>query len=40
VLMEGRLVAQGLPHEVASNSLVRERYLGASLDALAFSSHA
>ena len=40
VLMEGQLVAQGLPHEVAANALVRERYLGASLDALEFSDHA
>jgi branched-chain amino acid transport system ATP-binding protein len=40
VLMEGQLVAQGLPHEVAANALVRERYLGASLDTLAFSDHA
>jgi branched-chain amino acid transport system ATP-binding protein len=40
VLMEGQLVAQGLPHEVAANALVRERYLGASLDALEFSEHA
>jgi branched-chain amino acid transport system ATP-binding protein len=30
VLMAGRLVAQGLPHEVAANPLVREQYLGAS----------
>jgi branched-chain amino acid transport system ATP-binding protein len=30
VLMEGCLVAQGLPHEVAANPLVRDRYLGAS----------
>ena len=40
VLMEGQLVAQGLPHEVAANALVRERYLGASLDTLEFSDHA
>lgn len=40
VLMEGQLVAQGLPHEVAANALVRERYLGASLDTLEFSEHA
>jgi branched-chain amino acid transport system ATP-binding protein len=40
VLMEGQLVAQGLPHEVAANVLVRERYLGASLDALEMGSHA
>jgi branched-chain amino acid transport system ATP-binding protein len=40
VLMEGRLVAQGQPHEVAANALVRERYLGSSLDTLEFSSHA
>ena len=32
VLMEGRLVAEGLPQEVAANPLVRERYLGASFD--------
>jgi branched-chain amino acid transport system ATP-binding protein len=30
VLMNGRLVAEGLPHEVAANPLVQERYLGAS----------
>jgi ABC-type lipopolysaccharide export system ATPase subunit len=30
--MEGRLVAEGLPQEVAANPLVRERYLGASFD--------
>jgi branched-chain amino acid transport system ATP-binding protein len=40
VLMEGCLVAQGLPHEVATNALVRERYLGTSLDALEFPAHA
>ena len=40
VLMEGQLVAQGLPHEVAVNALVRERYLGVSLDTLEFSDHA
>jgi branched-chain amino acid transport system ATP-binding protein len=40
VLMEGRLVAQGKPQDVAANALVRERYLGTSLDALEFSSHA
>jgi len=40
VLMEGQLVAQGLPHEVAANAMVRERYLGTSLDSLAFSHHA
>ena len=40
VLMEGQLVAQGLPHEVAANALVRERYLGASLDTVEFSDHA
>jgi branched-chain amino acid transport system ATP-binding protein len=28
VLMEGKLVAQGLPQEVVANPLVRERYLG------------
>lgn len=30
VLMEGRLVVEGLPQEVAANPLVRERYLGTS----------
>lgn len=40
VLMEGSLVAQGKPLDVAANAMVRERYLGASLDALEFSSHA
>jgi branched-chain amino acid transport system ATP-binding protein len=40
VLMEGRLVAQGKPQDVATNALVRERYLGTSLDSLEFSSHA
>jgi branched-chain amino acid transport system ATP-binding protein len=40
VLMEGRLVAQGKPQDVAANALVRERYLGTSLDSLEFSSHA
>ena len=40
VLMEGRLVAQGKPNEVADNALVRERYLGSSLHTLEFSSHA
>lgn len=40
VLMEGQLVAQGLPHEVASNALVRDRYLGSSVDAMALFSHA
>ncbi len=29
VLMEGRLVAQGLPQDVAVHPLVRERYLGS-----------
>jgi branched-chain amino acid transport system ATP-binding protein len=40
VLMEGQLVAQGLPHEVAANPLVRDRYLGTSLDSLGFAGHA
>jgi branched-chain amino acid transport system ATP-binding protein len=30
VLMEGQLVAQGLPQEVAADPLVRERYLGTN----------
>jgi len=36
VLMEGQLVAQGSPQEVAANAMVRERYLGSSLDNLEF----
>jgi branched-chain amino acid transport system ATP-binding protein len=28
VLMEGRLIAQGLPQDVAANAVVQERYLG------------
>jgi len=40
VLMEGQLVAQGLPHEVAANALVRERYLGTSLDSLGLAADA
>jgi branched-chain amino acid transport system ATP-binding protein len=34
VLIEGQLVAQGSPEEVAANEIVRERYLGQ-----AFSFH-
>ena len=33
VLMDGRIVAQGLPDEVARDELVRSRYLGRSLEA-------
>ena len=40
VLMEGQLVAQGSPLEVAANALVRERYLGTSLDNMGFAQDA
>jgi branched-chain amino acid transport system ATP-binding protein len=40
VLMEGQLVAQGSPQEVAANAMVRERYLGSSLDNLEFARDA
>ena len=40
VLMEGQLVAQGLPNEVAANPLVRERYLGSNFALSEGQSHA
>jgi branched-chain amino acid transport system ATP-binding protein len=40
VLMEGKLVAQGLPHEVVANPLVRERYLGHHFELKESAPHA
>jgi branched-chain amino acid transport system ATP-binding protein len=40
VLMEGKLVAQGLPQDVASHPLVRERYLGHHFELKESRTHA
>ena len=40
VLMEGRLVAQGSPKDIANHPVVRERYLGANFNWTAGDAHA
>jgi branched-chain amino acid transport system ATP-binding protein len=40
VLMEGQLVAEGLPQEVAAHPLVRERYLGKTFNVSKAGLHA
>lgn len=40
VLMEGRLIAQGLPQDVAANAVVQERYLGTHFSKVLGGHHA